>query len=265
MTADFDRDTLARCADLLAQATYAVALAGAGMSKESGIRTFRGEGGLWTEHGEPPLNQYDGFREDPKRWWERRLEQAQSGDDFGSSLDAAQPNAGHLALAELEQIGVLGHLISQNIDDLHRQAGQTSLTEIHGNRHWMRCVGCETRWPRVEFPIDPENLPPRCSQPGCDGIVKGDTVMFGEPIPPSALKRSEEETMRADLFLSIGTSALVYPAAQYPMLAVQRGVPLIEINPEPTPLTEVASEVLRGPSGEVLPALVDAVRERLDR
>ena len=112
--------------------------------------------------------------------------------------------------------------------------------------------------------MDAEYLPPRCSQPGCDGIVKGDTVMFGEPIPPSALVRSQEETMRADLFLSIGTSAVVYPAAQYPMLAVQRGVALIEINPEPTPLTEVASEVLRGPSGKVLPLLVDAVRERLD-
>jgi NAD-dependent deacetylase len=257
-----DRDVLDRAADLLSQASHAVALVGAGMSKESGIRTFRGEGGLWTERGEPPLNQYDGFRDDPKRWWERRLEQAAAEDRFGESLDAAEPNAGHLALAELERIGVVGHVITQNIDDLHRQAGQQSLTEIHGNRHWMRCVSCESRWPRVEFPVDPEALPPRCAQPNCDGVVKGDTVMFGEPIPPTALVRSEQETMQADLFMSIGTSAVVYPAAQYPMIAVQRGVPLIEINPEPTPLTEVASIVLRGPSGEVLPRLVDAVRER---
>ena len=264
MSDELDLAALARCAGLLAQARHAVALAGAGMSKESGIPTFRGEGGLWTERGEPPLNQYDGFQDDPKRWWERRLEQAQGDDGFGAALDAAEPNAGHRALAELERMGVLGHLISQNIDDLHRRAGQQSLTEIHGNRHWMRCVECETRWPKQEFPVDPQRLPPRCSQPGCDGIVKGDTVMFGEPIPPSALLRSQEETMRADLFLSIGTSAMVYPAAQYPMIAVQRGLPLIEINPEPTPLTEVASEVLRGPSGEVLPLLVEAVRERLD-
>ncbi|MEE8421867.1 MAG: NAD-dependent deacylase [Dehalococcoidia bacterium] len=258
-----DPEALNRAADVLAQARHAVVLAGAGMSKESGIPTFRGEGGLWTERGEPPLNQYDGFKTDPKRWWERRLEQARGQDNFGESLNAAEPNAGHLALAELERMGVVGHVITQNIDDLHRRAGQQSLTEIHGNRHWMRCVECESRWPREEFPVDPDALPPRCAQPHCDGVVKGDTVMFGEPIPPSALMRSEQETMQADLFMSIGTSAVVYPAAQYPMIAVQRGLPLIEINPEPTPLTELALVVLRAPSGEVLPQLVEAVQERL--
>lgn len=258
-----DMEALQRSADLLRQASHTVVLAGAGMSKESGVPTFRGEGGLWTTQGEPPLNQYDGFRDDPKRWWERRLEQQRSPDSgFGAALDEAAPNAGHVALVELERIGAVAHVISQNIDDLHHRAGQQSLTEIHGNRHWMRCVGCEARWPREDFPIDEAALPPRCTEPGCDGIVKGDTVMFGEPIPPSALQRSEDETMRADVFMSIGTSAVVYPAAQYPMIAVQRGLPLIEVNPELTPLTEIATEVLRGASGEVLPLLVTAIRER---
>ena len=258
-----DPQAVARAADLLSNARRAVALAGAGMSKESGIPTFRGEGGLWTIRGEPPLNQYDGFRDDPKGWWERRLEQARGNDEFAGALEAAEPNAGHRALAELEQLGIVGHVITQNIDDLHRRAGQRSLTEIHGNRHWMRCVACEIRWPREQFVVDEQDLPPRCAQPGCDGIVKGDTVMFGEPIPPSALARCAEETMRADLFLSIGTSAVVYPAAQYPAIAVQRGLPLIEINPEPTPLTEFADVVLPAASGEVLPQVVQAVRERL--
>ena len=264
MTAVDDPEALGRAAELLAAASHAVVLAGAGMSKESGIPTFRGEGGLWTIRGEPPMNQYDSFRTDPKRWWERRLEQADQG-GFGASLEAAEPNPGHLALAELERLGVVGHVITQNVDDLHRRAGQQSITEIHGNRLWMRCATCESRWPRAEFPIDTENLPPRCTQPGCDGVVKGDSVMFGEPIPPSALARCDQETMRADLFLSVGTSAVVYPAAQYPMMAVQRGLSLIEVNPEPTPLSELSTVVLRGPSGDVLPPLVEAVRERLPR
>jgi NAD-dependent deacetylase len=257
-----DDTSLEEAAALLAGARHAVVLAGAGMSKESGIPTFRGEGGLWTIRGEPPLNQYETFSMDPRRWWERRLEQEGS-DEFATALDAARPNPGHLALAELETLGVVAHVISQNIDDLHRRAGQRSLTEIHGNRHWMRCIVCEARWPRAEFPIDATQLPPRCAQPGCEGIVKSDTVMFGEPIPPSALQRCAQETARADLFLSVGTSAVVYPAAQYPITAAQRGIPLIEVNPEPTPLTPLATTVLRGASGETLPRLVEAVRARL--
>ncbi len=249
-------------ATLLAGARHAVALAGAGMSKESGIPTFRGEGGLWTTNGEPPMNQFDGFAADPKRWWERRL--AEGVGAFAASIDSAQPNHGHRALAELEAIGVLGHLITQNIDDLHRRAGQRSITEIHGNRHWMRCLRCGQRWPREEFIVDPEDLPPHCDVEGCGGIVKSDTVMFGEMIPPAALDRCERETALADCFLTVGTSAVVYPAAGYPVAAVRRGIPLIEVNPEPTALSQFASVVVRAPSGEALPALVAAVRARLE-
>ena len=263
--ADFDeqhRDAIERAAEILASSHHTVVLAGAGMSKESGVPTFRGEGGLWTVRGEPPLNQFQTFAEDPRRWWERRIEESQQPNEFAEALEAAQPNAGHLALAELEEMGIVGHLITQNIDDLHRRAGQRSITEIHGNRHWMRCLACGSRWPRAEFTFDPEDLPPRCADDGCDGIVKGDTVMFGEPIPGEALLRSAEETRQADCFMTIGTSAVVYPAAQYPMDAVQRGVPLVEVNPEETPLSDVATVVLRAPSGIALPALIDAVRRR---
>ena len=265
MTAPIEPEAVTRAADMLAASSHAVVLVGAGMSKESGIPTFRGEGGLWTIRGEPPMNQYDLFRTDPKLWWEQRLEQQAENSDFGDALSAADPNPGHVALAELEQLGVVGHVITQNVDDLHRRAGQQSISEIHGNTRWMRCVACESRWPREEFPVDPENLPPRCTQPDCDGVVKGDGVMFGEPIPPSVLERCEQETLRADLFMAIGTSAVVYPAAHYPMIAVQRGVQLIEVNPEPTPLTDLAAVVLRAPSGEALPQVVGAVRERLQR
>ncbi len=257
------RDALDRAADLLVAARRTVVLAGAGMSKESGIPTFRGEGGLWTIHGEPPLNQYDTFQDDPKRWWERRLEEGRN-DDFARALESSEPNPGHIALAELERMGIVSHLITQNIDDLHRRAGQTSITEIHGNRYWLRCVGCEQRWPRQEFPIDEQALPPTCDR--CSEVVKSDTVMFGEPIPPSALSRSSLETSMADLFMTIGTSAVVYPAAQYPVDALRRSVPLIEVNPEPTPLTEFATVVVAAPSGQALPEIVSRVvaRRRAD-
>ncbi|MDA0351055.1 MAG: NAD-dependent deacylase [Chloroflexi bacterium] len=245
---------------LLARAGHTVVLAGAGMSKESGIPTFRGEDGLWTKHGEPPLNQFETFAADPRRWWERRIEQGRN-DPFAQALEASQPNPGHVALAELEHLGILGHLITQNIDDLHRRAGQTSLTEIHGNRYWIRCLTCEARWPREEFVIDADALPPSC--PECGSVVKSDTVMFGEPIPPTALRRCAEETAIADCFMTIGTSAVVYPAAQFPVDALRRGVPLIEVNPEPTPLTDFATVVIPGPSGEVLPAIVERLRARL--
>lgn len=254
------REAIAEAAAILAGAHHAVVLAGAGMSKESGIPTFRGDGGLWTVNGEPPLNQYDTFAMDPKRWWERRIEEANSPGEFALAIEAAQPNPGHHGLVRLEEMGIVGHLITQNIDDLHRRAGQRSLTEIHGNRYWMRCVHCETRWPKQEFVFDEDDLPPRCASPGCGGIVKSDTVMFGEPIPPSALLRCAQETDRADAFMTIGTSAVVYPAAQYPIEAARRGVPLIEINPEETPLTPLAAVIVRAPSGVALPALVEAVR-----
>lgn len=257
-------------AALLAGAVRTVVLAGAGMSKESGIPTFRGDGGLWTVNGEPPLNQFETFATDPRRWWERRLEEAgaagsaDASSGFAAAIDAAQPNPGHLALAALESMGVVSHLITQNIDDLHRRAGQSSITEIHGNRHWMRCMHCGSRWPKAEFIVDPTHLPPRCASPGCGGIVKSDTVMFGEPIPGEALLRCAEETRRADCFMTIGTSAVVYPAAQYPVDAVRRGVPLIEVNPEATPLSEIATVTVRAASGLALPAIVQAVRARRD-
>ena len=254
--------SIARAADLLAHASHTVVLTGAGISKESGIPTFRGPDGLWTKRGEPPMNGFQLFSADPKGWWQDRVERAARPDEFRDALDAAAPNAGHLALAELERIGAVQHVITQNVDDLHRRAGTQSLSEIHGNTHWMRCVGCHARWSRETYVVDPEQLPPRCLEPGCDAVVKGDGVMFGEPIPPYALERCAAETRRADLFMIIGTTAQVYPAAEYPQLAVRRGVPLIEIDPDPTALTDLATVVLRGPAGELLPRLAEAVRGR---
>lgn len=263
MLAPLDPTALDEAAAMLLGARHVVALTGAGISKESGIPTFRGKDGLWTVRGEPPLNQFEQFHRDPKTWWLRRLEQRANPDAFAVSLSASEPNDAHYALAELEGLGIVAHVITQNVDNLHRRAGQQSITEIHGNMRWMRCMDCHTRWPEDEVDVSLEDLPPRCPEPGCDGIVKGDGVMFGEPIPSDALERCYAETAVADLFLLIGTSAVVYPAAMFPQLAHQRGAQLIEIDPEPTALSDLATLTLRGPAGEVLPLLLRAVRERL--
>ena len=257
---------LCRAAEILARAQYVVALTGAGVSKESGIPTFRGEGGLWTVNGEPPMNGFQLFLEDTAGWWRQRLDRRRADESdpgsFARAVDEARPNPAHEALAELERLGVVRHLITQNVDDLHRRAGQREITEIHGNRHWMRCLDCGARWPASEFPVDESSLPPRCARPGCDGVIKDDTVMFGEPIPAEALSRCDAESRRADCFLIIGTSAVVMPAAGFPLLAWQRGAALVEVNPEPTPLTGYAEVSCRGPAGDILPELAATVRAR---
>ncbi len=249
-------------AELIASSEHVVVLTGAGISKESGIPTFRGKDGLWTLNGEPPLNQYQTFEQDPRRWWEHRIEQQSDPDALASRFRDSEPNDAHYALVRLEAAGAISHVITQNVDNLHRRAGQQSLTEIHGNTRWLRCVDCGSRWPVEEFPVDLEALPPRCTRRGCEGIVKGDGVMFGEPIPADALARCEMESRLADCFLLVGTSAVVYPAAAFPQMAARRGVPLIEVDPEQTVLSDIVEYALRGPAGEVLPRLADAILRR---
>lgn len=249
-----------RAAQALVDARYAIAVVGAGISVESGIPPFRGKGGLWTRHGEPPMDGYARAMEDLRGHWESMLARRDSDDEFTHAIRRAKPNAGHHALARLESIGVLRHTISQNIDNLHFEAGSVAVTEIHGNRTKLRCIDCGARWPFAEFVIDA--IPPAC--PRCRGIVKGDTVMFGEPIPQAALAECHEQAGRADCVLIAGTSATVYPAAWFPELVLESGGALIEVNPEPTPFTRHAVAALRAPAGEALPLLVDAV-ERLQQ
>lgn len=238
-------------------ARYVTALVGAGISAESGVPTFRGPDGLWTKHGEPDLRDYERFAEDPKGWWEKRISSAGGFEELTRALNSAAPNDGHFALKELEDLGLLKHTITQNIDNLHQVAGSVEITEIHGNRTKLRCIACSRRWPLDEFPID--ELPPHCPEP-CGGIVKGDTVMFGEPIPPDALDECHAQARRSDCMLLIGTSAVVYPAAGFPIDIKRNGGMLIEINPNETPLTDISDIVIRAPSGTALPAIVNRVR-----
>jgi NAD-dependent deacetylase len=249
-------DHAARC---LARARYAIALTGAGLSVESGIPPFRGPGGLWTRHGEPPMDGYQRFLRDPRRAWEERLNPTGPMRELWEALAAARPNPGHEALAELEEIGVLKCTITQNVDNLHRLAGSERLLEIHGNATLIRCIECVARYPREA--IDFAELPPRC--PRCQGILKSDTVSFGEPIPPDVLERCFEEAEQADCMIVAGTSATVYPAAQFPITIQRHGGDLLEVNPYESEITSLCRYALRGVAGDMLPRLVARVRERV--
>jgi NAD-dependent deacetylase len=242
-------------ADRVRRARYLVALTGAGLSVESGIPPFRGPGGLWTVHGEPPMNGYERFLADPKRAWEERLSPAGPMRALWEALERARPNPGHLALIDLEHRGILRCTITQNVDDLHRAAGSERLAEIHGNYRLVRCITCMVRLPRDT--VDLTVLPPRCRQ--CNGLLKSDTVAFGEPIPPDVLERCFVESEQADCMLVVGTSATVYPAAHFPVAVSERGGTLIEINPHESELTAMCAVSLRGPAGELLPRLVEAL------
>ncbi|MEX0749286.1 MAG: Sir2 family NAD-dependent protein deacetylase [Dehalococcoidia bacterium] len=249
------RAQITTAATTLTNATHMIALTGAGMSVESGIPPFRGAGGLWTKHGEPPMDGYQRFMADPAAHWRNMLARRDSDDEFTRALNAAKPNAGHLAMAELERMGVLKHTICQNIDNLHFEAGSMSVTEIHGNRTKLRCVECTARWPWAEFTMT--DIPPAC--PHCGGMVKSDTVMFGEPIPRQFLAECQAQAERADCIMIVGTSASVTPAAWFPEIVLERGGTLIEINTEPTPFSSHCAASIRAPSGEALPLIVDEI------
>ena len=252
-------DAVESAATLIVESEYVVALVGAGLSAESGIPTFRGPGGLWTRIGEPSMRGYQDFLEDPSTWWTQQIdEQADPArTEFRAAIDRAEPNAGHRALAELERLGILKLTITQNVDNLHYGAGSRQVAEIHGNRTKIRCIACEARWPRDEFTF--EEYPPHC--PECGGLVKTDTVMFGEPIPRSVLDVCFRESSLCDCMVVAGTSATVYPAASFPSAVRGRGGCLIEANPNETPLTQSCDVVLRGSTGETLPAVVHRVKE----
>jgi len=255
---------IARAARDLVESKYAVALTGAGMSTESGIPDFRGPSGIWTKNPEAERRAYQSYQEfleDPKKWWEERL----AGPSLLGDLAKAMPNPGHHALTELEELGILNCVITQNIDALHEKAGTKNLLEYHGSAVKLRCMSCGLRFRRDEFDLEKlirENqLPPRC--PTCQGVIKSDTVGFGEPIPSDVAHQSLEEAWKCDLMLICGTSAVVYPFANLPRIAKQRGAAIIiEVNAEPTPLTEerISDYLIQGKTGEILPSLVEEVK-----
>jgi NAD-dependent deacetylase len=237
---------IARAVNDLAPARQAVALTGAGISIDSGIPPFRGKGGLWERFDPMEIAHIDSFLSNPAMVWKVLVK------DLKDIIDRARPNDGHKGLARLEQLGILKAVITQNIDGLHQMAGNTDVIEFHGTFAWQRCIQCERRIETSK--VDAAELPPHCS---CGGILRPDAVFFGEMIPPAALWRSQEMASRCDVMLVVGTSAVVQPAASMPIIARQSGAVVIEINPEPTPLTGVISNYLiRGKAGEVMNRIV---------
>ncbi|MGH7961002.1 MAG: Sir2 family NAD-dependent protein deacetylase, partial [Candidatus Binatia bacterium] len=234
-------DAIRQTARLLLSARYVMALTGAGISVESGIPPFRGPGGLWTKYGEPPMDGYQRFLKDPKKAWEERLSPQGPSKEIWETLGVAEPNPGHQAFADLENMGVLRCLITQNVDNLHRRAGSRNLVEIHGNYTLIRCIACNSRFPAAKVPL--HHIPPRC--PKCDGILKSDTVSFGEPIPPDALEQCFSETQLCDCMIVAGTSATVYPAASFPLAVHDKGGTLIEVNLYESELTPLCTVSLR--------------------
>ncbi len=258
-------DSINAAVDILAASEYAIALTGAGLSAESGIPTFRGPDGLWTTYGQPSNLSYRAFSQDPQGWWERRLDdEVTPGNptyDLKDAVDKAVPNPGHIAVADLEDMGVIKSVITQNVDGLHTRAGNRNVLEIHGNRSYLRCLGCGHRQPRAPYIIT--DLPPICAD--CGGVIKLDTVMFGEPIPPATLEACFAEVQRCDAMLLVGTSGAVNPAAQFPLLARERGAQIIEVNPVPTQLTPAAHVVVSGPAGELMPQITLTLRTQKAR
>ncbi len=236
--------TLEDAAAAIAARPPLVALTGAGISAESGIPTFRSPGGLWEKFDPAVYASIETFRRDPAKYWSLRGE-------FIRNLDAYRPNPGHLALAELEAAGLLRHLITQNIDGLHHKAGSRSVTELHGTLREIFCLACRRRYlaPRI-----PPGTPPRCD---CGGVLKPNTVLFGEALPPGALERALREAASCGCLLVVGTSAQVQPAASLPAIAREHGAKVIEVNLERS--AAAADLFLEGPAGAVLPRLAARV------
>lgn len=242
---------------MIAASSHVVAMTGAGMSVESGIPSFRGRDGIWTRHRMPAPDAYGQFLEDPEAFWKRQHSRQSEPwiAVLRTALNGATPNPGHVALAELETKGVLRTVVTQNIDGLHQDAGSQSVVEIHGSRHWLRCVDCGIRTPREELFM--AQAPPPCES--CGGRVKFDSVLFGEPIPAVALEAAMTAANQSDCVLVIGTSATVRPAGGLPRIAQANGAKLIEINTSETALTKSCDIVLRGAAAGVLPLLTDAI------
>ena len=255
-------ELIGRAARDLVKSNYAIALTGAGISTESGISDFRGSSGIWTKDPEAERRAYQTyykFLANPKEYWKERL----SGPGLLGNLSHVQPNPGHHALAELEKMEILKCIITQNVDNLHRKAGNKNVLEYHGNAFRLRCISCNARFELGEFDLEKlaktDQLPPHC--PNCQDVIKFDVVHFNEPIPSDVARQSTEEARKCDLMLICGTSAVVYPFASLPEMA-NPTTTVIEINAEPTPLTgRISDYLIQGKTGEILPKIVNKVKQ----
>ncbi len=230
--------------DRIRRAERVAVLTGAGVSAESGVPTFRGTDGLWRQYRAEDLATPEAFRRDPRLVWEWY--------DWRRQLVATcQPNPAHRAIAALERDAPEFLLITQNVDGLHRKAGSVRLVELHGNLWRVRCVRDERTTENLEAPL--QDIPPRCT---CGGLLRPDVVWFGEALPAEPLRQAFDAAQSCEVFLVVGTSAVVHPAASLPGVAREHDAYVVEVNLEPTPLTSIAHESHHGKAGEILPRLL---------
>jgi NAD-dependent deacetylase len=239
MSSDFKRE--------IERASRVVVFTGAGISTESGIPDFRSPGGLWTKMS--PIN-FDEFIRSPemrREAWRRKFE-------IDKTIIGAEPNKGHMAVAKLVDTGKVTHVITQNIDNLHQNSGVPAgkVIELHGNGTYAKCLACGLRHEldEVRALYDASDEPPACRS--CNGIVKSATISFGQAMPEDEMRRAEEATLACDLFLAIGSSLQVYPAAGFPIVAKRNGARLVILNREPTELDRIADLVIHDEIGPTL-------------
>jgi NAD-dependent deacetylase len=235
-------------ASLILDLKESVALTGAGISAESGIPTFRSKGGMWEKYDPTIYASIDVFRKDPSKYWSIR-------GDFIRSYDNYYPNEGHYALVDLEKMGVLRSVITQNIDGLHMKAGSKSVIELHGSLRETYCLECGKEY---ISPHVPEGNPPYCD---CGGILKPNTVLFGEQLPQDALIRAQKEAMTCKVMILVGTSAVVQPAASLPYIAKEADAKIIEINIEKA--FSHADYFIKEKAGVAIPMIVEEIRNMI--
>ena len=253
-------DVLAdRVADLIINAKRVVVFTGAGVSTESGIPDFRSPGGIW-ERFDPEDFTYQKFVRDPetrKKQW-----QMLRGGDLAAE---PEPNPAHYAIAELDRLGKLDCVITQNVDNLHQRAGvpDDKVFELHGNMQWVVCLSCGRRYPieQIKTRLDEDEEIPDCE--ACHGILKPDAVFFGEALPEKVLSEATYHSSHCALIIVIGSTLIVYPAAYMPIYAVESGAKLVIINLSSTPMDKQAAVLLRAKAGETMPRIVERVREKM--
>jgi NAD-dependent deacetylase len=235
----------------LTRDSFVTVLTGAGVSAESGVPTFRGKDGLWKNFRAEDLATPEAFARDPRLVWEWY--------DWRRGIIAGKaPNPAHYAIADLETLFDRFLLITQNVDGLHRRAGTKKLVELHGYIFGVRCVAEGSASENLDVPL--KAIPPLCE---CGAMLRPDVVWFGEALPERALGAAMEASRACDLMIVAGTSAVVQPAASLPLLAKRAGAFLMEVNPDPTPISPYVDLVLKGRAGELLPDVVAAIRDLL--
>lgn len=239
-----------RFSEMLLKSRYAIALTGAGISVESGIPDFRSRNGLWSRYNPAEYAYIDSFQHNPGKVWKMLVE-------MDTLFAGAKPNAAHIALSELEKLGIIKAVVTQNIDSLHQRAGSVEVVEFHGHFRSLHCSSCFKMYGREEISLD--SLPPLCS---CGGVLRPDIVFFGEGIPPEAYSRAVREAERCDLMLVVGTSASVAPASHLPRIAKKRGARLLEINPISSELSGSITDLhIMEPAGMALNNVLRIIKQ----